>query len=1151
MYPTLLAIGTGALSGILAHILIFRNGEWDLYTTKILQGLLIVFGLLVLSFKRLGATEAGSPYSFLESVIASMYMVSFLVSGTFFSIFIYRISLFHRLSKFPGPFMARVSNLYLTKRSVASFQLYREIQDLHRSYGDIVRVGKTSALSILDAKVFHAIHSNNSPCSKGPWYNLEQPAISLHMSRDKNDHSRRRRAWDRALSSKALRDYEARVVKYTSQLLDRLEQSQDIPIDIAKWFKFYSFDTMGDLTFGQSFNMLTDGVKHPFMALVESHMVMAGTFSQLIWMFPLFRAMPFLGREDAILQKWLETQVRHQEQNKPDLPNIFSWLLEDYKSQLYPKEQDWLNLQADMQLIAVTGSDTTSVTLTCLFFLLATNKNACVRLQEEIDDLFSSSSEPSHSSFSKLTYLQACIDETLRLFPPVPSGLQRMTPAEGLRAGDIFIPGNTVVTVPSYTLYRDERYFTAPDDFVPERWTTNPDMANRIVQVAMHAWYQHLLVLPLTSSRALFYCIMYSFSCQICGVDMAIARIRTPDEPPSAAWNLEGADYVGFRKWPHQDQFEDEDSLECATEDRGPARPPEVDAWPDQDDEDGPDWAPDAQSSSEEDPLEYDSGWETDNEDIEAEVSSTSDEEDSDYSNDAPDQYPLTDLYTCEFPDRLPHGTWHNGLAYYTGDRKHPEKWSLLSSDDSNVPSEHIASPSCQSLQGINGHVLSVAQMKNCRNVRFLVPKPSMWKADFSDQLLEGSSDNLFYVSGESSGSNMIEGRRFRGIHSLYPPRHGLKDISTSWVYVDEGCMLCQELDYSLVPLPVHSYCLDLYAKASLRRLGHVDLNGLWHWREMRNIPASYGLEDRISEPIRKQIHLPELQRARTQWDYPWLHTPGDEWLVANPVEIPGISRVLESCVKKLCLKGYAQQTTGFLALPSEIIQHTLSFLDIPDVDSAAKTCRAIFKLAQLIFRESVLRSMPWLWEILENNEYPASRDCLPTWDPLCPLGIPPPTLPIGLESEEEEEDRWEPILFEFPEMQQVCKATKAVNRQRREEIIAPYHEKLKVLLQHWHSFRRNVEVWIHGKGERRDMNWRRVWFLFNPATSPLPGIRNRARIWEDCKTIMDFVALAREGEHVEERHKELKAKISDFVDENSYALPDTVPDVPSWLQAY
>ncbi|KAH7203512.1 cytochrome P450 [Fusarium oxysporum] len=455
MHPTSLAIGTGLSSGILTHILIFSKGEWDLYTIKILQGLLIVIVLLALSLKRLGTTEAGSPYSVFESTIASIYMVSLMVLGTFCSIFLYRICFFHRLYQFPGPLMAKVSNLYLTRRSVARFQLYKEIQNLHRTYGDIVRVGP-SALSILDAKVLHAIHANNSPCRKGPWYNIEQPAISLHMSRDKNDHSRRRRAWDRAFSSKALRDYEPRVVKYTSQLLNRLEQSQATTIDIAKWFKFYSFDTMGDLAFGQSFNMLTDGVKHPFMALVESHMAMAGTFSQLIWMFPLFRAMPFLGREDAIFQKWLGNQVRHQEQ-----------LLLGGKA----TSSTWQSLSANLLF-----SDTTSVTLTCLFYLLATNKNAFMRLQEEIDNLFSSSSQPNHSSFSKLTYLQACIDETLRLFPPVPSGLQRMTPAEGLQVGEIFIPGDTIVTVPSYTVYRDERYFTAPNDFVPERWVIKPEM---------------------------------------------------------------------------------------------------------------------------------------------------------------------------------------------------------------------------------------------------------------------------------------------------------------------------------------------------------------------------------------------------------------------------------------------------------------------------------------------------------------------------------------------------------------------------------------------------------------------------------------------------------------------------------------------------
>lgn len=142
MFSTSLGISAGLATGVLAHILIFRKGEWDLYTIKILQGLLVITVLLSLSFMRLGTTEAGSPYSFLESIIASIYMVSIMTSGMFCSISLYRISFFHRLYQFPGPAMARVSNLYLTRRSVTSFQLYREIQDLHQMYGDIVRVGK-------------------------------------------------------------------------------------------------------------------------------------------------------------------------------------------------------------------------------------------------------------------------------------------------------------------------------------------------------------------------------------------------------------------------------------------------------------------------------------------------------------------------------------------------------------------------------------------------------------------------------------------------------------------------------------------------------------------------------------------------------------------------------------------------------------------------------------------------------------------------------------------------------------------------------------------------------------------------------------------------------------------------------------------------
>lgn len=53
----------------------------------------------------------------------------------------------------------------------------------------------------------------------------------------------------------------------------------------------------------------------------------------------------------------------------------------------------------------------------------------------------------------------------------VPGGVQRETPPEGLTLPDgRFIPGETLIWMPIHTIQRDERYFTFPETFAPERW---------------------------------------------------------------------------------------------------------------------------------------------------------------------------------------------------------------------------------------------------------------------------------------------------------------------------------------------------------------------------------------------------------------------------------------------------------------------------------------------------------------------------------------------------------------------------------------------------------------------------------------------------------------------------------------------------------
>lgn len=129
------AYGAAFLVGVIAHLLFFRVGEWDLYVVPLFFGFTLadVAGAAALTHlcPNVVATES-------FKVVSALVVLS--IVGIFASITVYRAG-FHRLNRFPGPFMARVTNFYITMRSIKKFRLFEEVQDMHKQYGDIVRIG--------------------------------------------------------------------------------------------------------------------------------------------------------------------------------------------------------------------------------------------------------------------------------------------------------------------------------------------------------------------------------------------------------------------------------------------------------------------------------------------------------------------------------------------------------------------------------------------------------------------------------------------------------------------------------------------------------------------------------------------------------------------------------------------------------------------------------------------------------------------------------------------------------------------------------------------------------------------------------------------------------------------------------------------------
>jgi cytochrome P450 len=74
-------------------------------------------------------------------------------------------------------------------------------------------------------------------------------------------------------------------------------------------------------------------------------------------------------------------------------------------------------------------------------------------------------------------YLQACIDETLRLYGPLSSGFPRVSP--GRHISGEYVPEGTIVSTSAYITARDPTVFADPLEYIPERWLdATPEMRN-------------------------------------------------------------------------------------------------------------------------------------------------------------------------------------------------------------------------------------------------------------------------------------------------------------------------------------------------------------------------------------------------------------------------------------------------------------------------------------------------------------------------------------------------------------------------------------------------------------------------------------------------------------------------------------------------
>ncbi len=138
-----------------------------------------------------------------------------------------------------------------------------------------------------------------------------------------------------------------------------------------------------------------------------------------------------------------------------------------------------LEVRANIVTFIGAGHETTANALTWTMHCLAQDEAVRARLEAEVDAACTAA-EDGMPDPDAMPFARAVLDETMRLFPPVP--FMSRAALRDDRIGRIRIPRGSLVTIAPYVLHRHRRLWEEPDAFIPERFL--PDARRNIDRYA-------------------------------------------------------------------------------------------------------------------------------------------------------------------------------------------------------------------------------------------------------------------------------------------------------------------------------------------------------------------------------------------------------------------------------------------------------------------------------------------------------------------------------------------------------------------------------------------------------------------------------------------------------------------------------------------
>jgi cytochrome P450/nitrite reductase/ring-hydroxylating ferredoxin subunit len=307
---------------------------------------------------------------------------------------------------------------------------------------------------------------------------LRELGVNGVFSAEGDDWRRQRRMVMYALDTKHLRRFFPTLRKVTQRLYRRWERSANdqLPVEAQKDLMRYTVDVTTNLAFGYDMNTLENEGD-----VIQEHLekIFPMINRRIFAAFPYWRHFK-LGADRSLNKSLAEIRKtvgefiadsRTKLAQDPDLAQHPTNLLE---AMLASADEDGTSFSEDevfgnVFTMLLAGEDTTANTIAWMMYYLTEYPEVRRRLQEEVDAVLGGADMlPDIQAARKLVYLQAVVNETMRLRPVAPI-LAHDTNTDLDLAG-VHLPKGTSLMLLTRPGVLQSQQFPEPTEFRPDRW---------------------------------------------------------------------------------------------------------------------------------------------------------------------------------------------------------------------------------------------------------------------------------------------------------------------------------------------------------------------------------------------------------------------------------------------------------------------------------------------------------------------------------------------------------------------------------------------------------------------------------------------------------------------------------------------------------